>query len=530
MPKLRRAYRVALVFLFLCLLTCIGLFAYSNTPSPLVITDTVGNASVRFETLDHIILNDTACYRVQWQVSGIEGVYLNDSGKIGEGQERLCYDESSEPELRVDFEDGTTRTYTLEIVLLPQQPGFWLVIAIAILLSVFSFYFFILPFLGMTIRTPNQMRFTVITLIALILLAIVAVSGLLELGLRFYFTNFGTEDDRILYIYNSEQIQDAQSRQTGAPFVKYVNNPTYNGHNELGFRGDPVDIDKPEDTYRIIAVGSSTTYGFGLNAYQAYPFVLQEILREDYGYAHVEVINAGVIGYTSYEILTNFQFRLLEFDPDLIIYYGGKSDLEARDEDPGCFNNVSPLYGLSTNLGLWRTEFADIPDSALIRFFAINTNMMQPPNSTDFSFRPIPLEKTCQSGERYTRDERIQLNSSHFNDRNLRNLFALTQFHGIDVMISELIYPTRLDQVEGDEALIMSETEQQAIVASNQLLSEFADEFGMYYYPLGDDFVIEPRDFWTSTHLRVAGTEKQAELYAQFIHDNNIIVTSASDK
>jgi len=523
MPKFRRAYRIGFFFLFLCLLLLIALFAYSDIPRPMIVTDTVGDASIRFEVNDHIILSDTACYTVQWQVSGIEGVYLNDSGKIGEGQERLCYDEIRVPELRVHFEDGSSNTYTLEIIFLQQEPSFWAFVAIAVLLFVFGIYFFILPFIGLTLRTTRQLRYSLINLLALIIFTILVVGGLLEIGLRFYFINFGTENDRINYIYNSEEIQATNSRQTGAPYVKFLNNPNYIGHNDLGFRGDSTTIEKPEGTYRIMTIGSSTTYGFGINASQAYPTILEEELQEEYGYTNVEVINAGVIGYTSYETLADFQFRLLEYSPDLIIYYGAKGDLETRYEDPGCFNNPSPLYGLPTYHGMWRTEFADLPDSALFRFFAINTDMMQEPTSPDFSFTSIPLEEVCDSGERYTNEELLELNSAQFIKRNIRNLVGMAKFNDVEVMISEFIHPTTLEQVDGDENLLMSPSEEQAIAEINEFYRELADEQDIYYYPLSDDFVIESGDFWTTSHLRSNGADKQAQLYAKYIHESNII-------
>ena len=118
------------------------------------------------------------------------------------------------------------------------------------------------------------------------------------------------------------------------PYVHFVPNPNFEDHNSLGYRGDEFTIEKPENIFRIVAIGESTTYGFGVNYSLAYPARLQEILHTDYGYNNVEVINGGVIGYTSYEVLTNFQFRILELDPDLIIYYGALNDADTRFEDP----------------------------------------------------------------------------------------------------------------------------------------------------------------------------------------------------
>ena len=58
--------------------------------------------------------------------------------------------------------------------------------------------------------------------------------------------------------------------------------------------------------------------------------MLEKILVEKYKYENIEVINAGVPGYTSWETLINFQFRVLDIEPDLIIIYHGTNDTHAR--------------------------------------------------------------------------------------------------------------------------------------------------------------------------------------------------------
>ena len=63
---------------------------------------------------------------------------------------------------------------------------------------------------------------------------------------------------------------------------------------------------------------------------KTFPYQLEKILREDYDYPNIEVINAGVGGYNSWESLINLQFRVLDIDPDLIIVYHGTNDVHTR--------------------------------------------------------------------------------------------------------------------------------------------------------------------------------------------------------
>ena len=45
--------------------------------------------------------------------------------------------------------------------------------------------------------------------------------------------------------------------------------------NNIGFRGDDISIEKPNDTYRIFMVGGSTTFGVVVNNDETIPAYLQ---------------------------------------------------------------------------------------------------------------------------------------------------------------------------------------------------------------------------------------------------------------
>ena len=523
MLKLRREYRVALILLALCLVMLIGLFIFTSIPIPVSIMDSTKGASIIFETPNKMIFSETDCYTVRWDVSGIKGIYLNDKGKTGQDEELLCYEDVNHPELRVVFEDDSEKTYTLNIVVIQQDPNFWIVIGLSGLLLFFSAYFAIAPRLGMTLASRKAILYAILKITVLTLLTLVVVGGILEVGMRFYFTNYGTENDRISYIYSRDDIQNQTSQLAGVPYALFVPNPNYEGHNQLGYRGKETTIEKPADTFRIVTLGASTTYGFGVNADQAYPALLENVLHNEYGLTHVEVINGGVPSYTSFELVPNFMYRVLELKPDLVIYYGALNDAGTRLEDPACFNDPTPMYGLTTYHGLWRTEFENLPSSALYRYFAINMGIMTMPNSIEFAFVDIPIAKKCVADEDYTETELLALNSSRLLQRNFRNLLALAEFNEVDVMVSEFIHPTDLAQVDGDENLLLPPIKVQAVADTNALYRQISEEMGVHYYAFRDDFVIEPGMFWTTVHMKPSGTKQQAKLYAQYLVENNLI-------
>lgn len=94
--------------------------------------------------------------------------------------------------------------------------------------------------------------------------------------------------------------------------------------NALGFRGPEIEREK-RGRYRIVALGESTT--FGATVYRTdrpWPEVLQErIARELSCDAPVEVVNAGLPGFTLANNLARWRPDILPLEPDLVISYHG---------------------------------------------------------------------------------------------------------------------------------------------------------------------------------------------------------------
>jgi len=102
---------------------------------------------------------------------------------------------------------------------------------------------------------------------------------------------------------------------------------TININNE-GFRGLEIQREKSEDTYRIIMVGGSTTFGYGASLDQnTIPVHLQEKFNQVNLEKKVEVINAGIHGYNSNDELTLVKNKLVHYDPDLVIIFDGSNDI-----------------------------------------------------------------------------------------------------------------------------------------------------------------------------------------------------------
>jgi lysophospholipase L1-like esterase len=83
---------------------------------------------------------------------------------------------------------------------------------------------------------------------------------------------------------------------------------------------------------RIVALGDSLTYGAGVPASWTWPSLLERWLSED---ASVEVLNLGVSGDASEDVLALARELLPELDPDVLLYAVCLNDfLESRGAQP----------------------------------------------------------------------------------------------------------------------------------------------------------------------------------------------------
>ena len=102
--------------------------------------------------------------------------------------------------------------------------------------------------------------------------------------------------------------------------------------NSLGFRGPEISADKGK-TYRIVALGESTTFGVTLTPTdKPWPEVLEGIIRERLKPDRpVEVINAGTPSWDIRMNLYRLVHEILPLKPDMIISYHGYNGFNLID-------------------------------------------------------------------------------------------------------------------------------------------------------------------------------------------------------
>ncbi len=90
--------------------------------------------------------------------------------------------------------------------------------------------------------------------------------------------------------------------------------------NSQGTRGPEFQVEKPPGTLRIVSLGDSRTFGWGLTEAETYSGGLQRLLQEKFGsQKKVEVINAGVNAWSYPQMLVYFRDIALKYQPDIVI-------------------------------------------------------------------------------------------------------------------------------------------------------------------------------------------------------------------
>jgi sugar phosphate isomerase/epimerase/lysophospholipase L1-like esterase len=117
--------------------------------------------------------------------------------------------------------------------------------------------------------------------------------------------------------------------------------------NDAGFRGGPLPGAKRAGVYRIVVLGDSFTWGYGVRERQAYPARLARRLNARTGGApRVEVVNLGVPGAGPLDYLWHLEHTGLALDPDLVVvglFANDVNDLYQLRR----FGARSPLFALA---------------------------------------------------------------------------------------------------------------------------------------------------------------------------------------
>jgi len=91
--------------------------------------------------------------------------------------------------------------------------------------------------------------------------------------------------------------------------------------NSRGLRGRAEYGEKPPDTIRGAVIGGSCAFGYGASSDRT---TISGQLEDQF--SNLEVLNAGVPGYVSFQVLSKLQLKLIDLDLDFVVLYMGWND------------------------------------------------------------------------------------------------------------------------------------------------------------------------------------------------------------
>lgn len=321
----------------------------------------------------------------------------------------------------------------------------------------------------------------------------------------------------------------ARKESTGfmpAPYVNYRLLPDYlkvergrdfTTHNPQGFRESfPIEKKRP-GTFRIACLGGSTTYGSGVKDNgQTYPAQLNRILSHDAaycieGYRQCEVLNLGVGGYTSAEVLTNLHFFALPLKPDAVLLQCAINDVAPRlyDRfDPGYEHFRKPMQPLQPG---WLAR-----QCYRSRFVILSGWLVG-------AFEPLTLQSRTQlplpPADRL--EENFRRNGPEAYRRNLEAAIVLARSAECRVWLMTQAY---LDPPESIPLTAEENTIQglfkRGLIEHNDVLRELAEAQSVGLIdlarmtPLRQDYFADP------IHMTAAGNEYKALQIARHLRDS----------
>ena len=236
---------------------------------------------------------------------------------------------------------------------------------LALLVGIFLFYPFVKLYIYLTHETQFLIKKRKVNLtswkkIGLVLIVLLLLLGISETFLRV----------KGWYVHSEPYILTMDNYH---PFLQgHLTAENNKQNSELhidsyGFRGDEININKSSKTYRIVVLGGSTVLNVAIAYNQTFGKLLEDDLQKRYPDKKIEVLNAGMDGYTSEHSLIQYLFYIKDFHPDLVIMWQGWNDM------------AYACPGNPTTNGVYKSDYSQIKGSL--------TNVLQ----TYYSQQVVPV-------------------------------------------------------------------------------------------------------------------------------------------
>ena len=134
--------------------------------------------------------------------------------------------------------------------------------------------------------------------------------------------------------------------------------------NSLGYRGRAISLTKHPETFRILCIGDSFTFGDKVNDDATWPYYLERLMEQQH--INAEVINAGVAGTTIDDQLY-FLKRSIVLSPDMVILMFSENDIDNLGEPEPYYVTLEKQRRVKS-LPIVRNVYHWVRDTALFHF------------------------------------------------------------------------------------------------------------------------------------------------------------------
>lgn len=310
------------------------------------------------------------------------------------------------------------------------------------------------------------------------------------------------------------------------PYVNYRPTPNFvettaigaTTHNEYGFRGRAWNSTKEEDTLRVVCLGGSTTYDTGVaddrDTYAAQLESNLNIALKDpdnvdaarSGWLQAEVLNLGVGGYTSAEVLVTLHFYALPLKPDIVLIESAINDVAPRFMDE--FD-----YGYAHFRKVWSNDADGIVErlaehSRFVLWAGFQLGIIQPPTLESRTRYPLPSFDIASRN--------FAVNGADAFRRNIEAAVVLIQSAGAKPWLltqSYLDVPSPLGS-DSDEAK-MEALYKQGQAQHNEILRAIAKVRLVDLIDLGKELPPKSANYVDPIHMTREGNAVRADLIAK---------------
>jgi len=222
---------------------------------------------------------------------------------------------------------------------------------------------------GQIHRIGSSTRHQKLVNIFVSLLSMIFSVSVLEIGLRIYF----------MHDYSVPNYRNMCFKKTW---------PDKHVHlNALGHRDNEFAADKPENTFRIVVLGDSLTFGEGVeDVNDLYTEIIETKLNRGQFSYRIEVINTAQCGYNVAEYLRTMKHQGLSYGPDLVMIGFFLNDIEdSKENRPRTEILPGPLHRLLSKVSfVYHYTYYGISSALLGERWDAYTRAYTSPHSHDW--------------------------------------------------------------------------------------------------------------------------------------------------